>query len=128
MIKNVAHKMVKYVFGGWMAALIDLWFLWLFTDYFGIYYLLSAIFAFIVSFLFWFFFQKIITFESRGNNHIIEWTYFLIFQLVWLGINLFLLWLLSWVLWYNYLYVAIFNKFVVFAWNFFMNYFFNFKD
>ncbi|MCH2188362.1 GtrA family protein [Candidatus Gracilibacteria bacterium] len=128
MIKNVAHKMVKYIFGGGMAAMIDLGFLGLFTDYFGIYYLISAILAFVISFFFGFFFQKIITFESKSDKHIVEGTYFLIFQLIGLGINLFLLWLLSGILGFNYLYVAIFNKFVVFVWNFFMNYFFNFKD
>jgi len=120
MIKNIMHKMIKYVFWWGIAALIDLWFLWLFTDYFGIYYLISAILAFVISFFFWFFYQKIITFESKNEQHIIEWTYFLIFQLIGLGINLLLLWFLSGVLGYNYLYVAILNKFIVFGWNFFM--------
>jgi putative flippase GtrA len=122
-------KFIKYAVGWGIAALIDLTLLWWFTEYLWIYYLLSAVFAFVFSFLFGFYFQKVITFKSKSKSkkHILEWTYFLIFQLIWLALNLILLWFLSGILWFDYILVAIFNKIVIFIWNFLMNYFFNFN-
>jgi len=121
-------KIVKYSFWWWIAAVIDLFFLWFFTEIIWIYYIISAIFSFIISFFIWFLYQKYITFECKKKKYLTQWFLFLIFQLFWLLINLFLLWLLSDKFWFNYLYVAIVNKIIIFAWNFTMNHIFNFKD
>jgi putative flippase GtrA len=132
MVKNlikkfISSKVIKYAFWWWIAALIDLFSLYIFVDIFHIYYILWAILAFCVSFLFWFFYQKYITFSNYDKKHISQWILFLVFQLIWLWINILLLYILVDKFLFYYMYVAILNKFIVFVWNYVMNNYFNFK-
>jgi len=128
LIKNILKmKIIKYIIWWWLAALIDLGALYIFVDIIWVHYISWAIFAFCISFLFWFIFQKYITFTNFDKNHIKQWFLFLIFQLVWLWLNLILLYIFVDNFWFYYLYVAIFNKFIVFMWNYIMNNYFNFK-
>jgi len=120
-------KIFKYWIWWWIWAVVDLFFLWFFTEIMWIYYMFSAIFSFIISFFVWFFFQKYITFWCKKRKHLVQWFLFLIFQLIWLVINLILLWIFVDNLGFNYMYVAVFNKIIIFAWNFAMNHHFNFK-
>lgn len=127
MKRKLLKKIIKYWFWWAIAALLDLSLLWFFTEILGIYYLLSATFSFIIAFSAGFYYQKYITFESKSGKHVVEWLYFFIFQIIWLWLNIFLLWLFSWILWFDYMLIAIINKFIIFAWNFSMNYTFNFN-
>lgn len=120
-------KIVKYIFWWWIAAIIDLWALYLFVEIFHLYYILWAILAFCISFLFWFYYQKYVTFTNYDKKHLKQWLMFLVFQLLWLGINISLLYILAWKFWFYYMYIAILNKFIVFVWNYEMNNYFNFK-
>lgn len=120
-------KILKYWIWGWIWAVTDLFFLWIFTDIAWIYYIYSAILSFCIAFFVWFFFQKYITFWCKKRKHLVQGFLFLIFQLIWLLVNLLLLWILVDKFHYNYMYVAVFNKIIIFAWNFFMNHKFNFK-
>jgi len=126
-LKKITKKIFKYALWGGIAALVDLSILYVLTSIVGIYYLISAIISFIVSFFVWFFFQKYITFENYEKKHISQWFLFLVFQLIWMWLNLLLLYIGVSILWFYYLYVAIFNKIIIFIWNFSMNHFFNFK-
>jgi putative flippase GtrA len=134
-IKNLHHirdwilikKIFRYTIGWGLAALLDLFFLWFFTDILHIYYIYSAILSFIIIFYFGFAFQKYITFENKEKKIIKQWVYFLIFQLIWIWINILLLWVGVSVFKFYYLYVAVFNKWLIFLWNFFMNYIFTFR-
>lgn len=72
---------IRYGIGGSIAALIDLFFLWFFTDVLHIFYLLSQIFAFIISFAFGFYFQKYLTFRDFSGRHMKQGLAFLAFQL-----------------------------------------------
>lgn len=61
------HKIgVKYVFSGGLSALVNLFFLYVLTDIFGIWYLISSIIAFIFSTLASFFLQKLWTFRDNS--------------------------------------------------------------
>lgn len=64
--KSVRHnsKLIRYGIGGGLAALVDLFFLWFFTHFFGIYYLISQALAFVISFTCGFYFQKYLTFRD----------------------------------------------------------------
>jgi len=126
-LKKITKKFFKYALWGWIAALVDLSILYVLTSIVGIYYLISAIISFIISFFVWFFFQKYITFENYEKKHISQWFIFLLFQIIWMWFNLLLLYIGVSILWFYYLYVAIFNKIIIFIWNFSMNHFFNFK-
>lgn len=65
------HKTgVKYMFSGGTAALVNLLFLYILTDIFGIWYLTSSVVAFIFGLLASFFLQKYWTFRESGLDHI----------------------------------------------------------
>lgn len=59
---------VKYLISGSTAAFVDLGLLFVFTDIFGVWYLLSAIIAFIFAFFTSFYLQKFWTFSDRRTE------------------------------------------------------------
>jgi putative flippase GtrA len=126
--KQIIQKWILYVAGGGTAALIDLLFLYIFTDIVGLHYLVSTVGSFCIAFLYGFFFQKYITFKNNAGNFHKQMGLFFIFQIVWLGINAGLLWIFVDQLHFYYLYAAVFNKGLIFIRNFLMNYFYNFKS
>lgn len=119
-------RFLRYIVGGWLWAGINVFFLWLFTDIIWIYYIFSAVLAFLIALIVGFFFQKYITFKDASSRHFQQLFLFFIFQWIGLLIDLFLLWLLVTQCWYYYLYVSIFNKGIIFFRNFIMNHFFTF--
>lgn len=126
-IKQISIKFIKYWIWWTIWAFVDLYFYRYFSEILKIYYLFALIFSFCISFFVWFFFQKYITFEDNKIFFLKQWTKFLIFQLIWLWINIVLMYFFVDVLWFYHLYVAFFNKWIIFLWNFSMNYFFNFN-
>ncbi len=58
-------KMIRYVISGGFATVLDLALLYIFADIIGIWYLLSAIIAFIIAFFASFFLQKYWTFRNK---------------------------------------------------------------
>lgn len=122
------YEIIRYSIGWWLAALLDLFVLWICTDIFSIYYLLSAIIAFIISFTFWYIFQKYITFRDDTKQHLKQWGLFLAFQLIWQGIYMWILRLWVDILWFYYMFVAIVWKWIAFIRNYLSNHYFNFKN
>lgn len=128
MIKKIFKiRFIRYAIWWWLAALLDIFLLWFFTNKLWFFYLYSAILSFIVAFSFWYIYQKYITFWNYSKKHLRQSLLFLLFQLLWQALYLLLLWFLVTIFWFYYLYVAFFWKWVVFLWNYFMNHFFNFK-
>jgi len=125
--KFYSYEFVRYSIGGWLAALLDLFLLWLCTDIFWIYYLISAVIAFILSVSFAFFFQKYITFRDKSKNHFKQWYLFIVFQLVWQWIYMLVLRVWVDILWYYYMFAAIVGKLIAFIRNYLLNRYFNFK-
>ena len=125
--KAFKFKFIRYAIWWWFAAALDIFLMWLFTEKFWIYYVVSACMSFVIAFSLGYLYQKYITFQSYSKKHMKHWTMFLLFQLMWQWLYLFLLWLLAGTFWFYYIYVAIFWKWVVFVWNYVMNYLFNFK-
>jgi len=66
----VKAKILRYIISGGTAAVVDLFLLYAFTDWLGIWYLLSAILAFLVAFMVSFAMQKYWTFKDRSNENI----------------------------------------------------------
>lgn len=63
------HQRVgKYVIAGGTASVVNLFFLYIFTDIFGVWYVLSSVFSFIIAFFLSFTFQKFWTFEDRSTK------------------------------------------------------------
>ena len=120
-------KFIRYAIWWWTAAILDLVLLAFFTEICHIYYIYSSVLSFSLAFSFWYFYQKYITFQNFSKKHLQQSFVFLSIQILWLWINIVLLYLLSNKLWFYYFYVAIFNKFIIFIWNYTMNYLYNFK-
>ncbi|MDD2693553.1 MAG: GtrA family protein [Candidatus Gracilibacteria bacterium] len=125
--KVLSYKIFRYFIGGGLAAGVDLAALYFFVDLLHFHYILGAVCAFVISFLFGFLFQKFITFSAPGGNHLKQGMIFLLFQLVGLGLNLIILSIFVGYFGFYYMYVAIVSKGIIFIWNFTMNHFFNFK-
>ncbi len=119
-------KFIRYSMVGWFGAAINVFFLRFFTDITGIYYIISAILAFIISVVVGFFLQKKFAFKNTSKKHTKQLFLFFVFQWIGLLIDLFLLWLLVDKWWFYYVYVSVFNKWVIFVRNFVMNHFFTF--
>jgi putative flippase GtrA len=64
-----AHiQIIKYIISGGTAAVVDILFLFLFTDIFGWWYIISSICAFLVAFCVSFFLQKFWTFKDNSTK------------------------------------------------------------
>lgn len=86
------HKIGRFLVSGSLATGTNLGVLYVLTDWFGIWYLISATIAFIVAFFISFTLQKFWTFEdgSREGMHF-QAGFFLGYTLVCLGLNTLLL-------------------------------------
>ncbi|MEK7169916.1 MAG: GtrA family protein [Patescibacteria group bacterium] len=74
------QRFFRYLVAGGTAAMVDLGLLYIFTDFFLIHYLWSAIWAFIVSFFVSFLLQKFWTFQNTETDrmHVQMTVYFLV--------------------------------------------------
>lgn len=131
-MRSLIHRVYSYTFiryslWGWLAALLDLCLLYVFTDFLGIYYLYSAILAFVCSVTFAYIFQKYITFKNYSRKHLLQWSLFLVFQLIGQWLYMVLLWLWVDIFHIYYLLIAFWAKIIVFLWNYITNRSFNFK-
>ena len=111
-----------------IATVIDMFFLYIFTDIFWVYYLISQIFSFCISLCFGFLFQKYITFKSTTGNSIRQLLFFFFFQCIWLCINLLILKISVDIFHIHYLLWSLLSKWIVFLWNFIMNNMYNFNQ
>jgi len=66
--KATAAKLIRYLFSGGTAAATDLILLYILTDVFGIWYVLSSVLAFLVAFVVSFILQKFFTFQDHGMD------------------------------------------------------------
>lgn len=62
---HISSQVAKFIVSGGIVALTELSLLYIFTDVFGIWYLFSLVFAFVVAFCLSFSLQKFWTFQNR---------------------------------------------------------------
>ena len=83
-------KIARYIISGGTVAVVDLSLLYLFTDIFGIWYIVSAILAFLMAFLVSFTLQKYWTFKNHSNDYLhVQATRFFVVTVTNLGLNTF---------------------------------------
>lgn len=84
----MGNRIIKFIISGGTAAFVDLLCLYIFTDLFRLWYLLSAVLAFVIAFIVNFNFQKFWTFkgdhEKQGREQLVM---FLIINLINLSLN-----------------------------------------
>jgi putative flippase GtrA len=92
---HISMQILKFLFSGGTVALVELIFLYLFTNIFGIWYILSLILAFLISFVVSFAMQKFWTFDDKRTHQMhIQASSYMFVALANLGVNAVLLYLL----------------------------------
>ena len=113
-------QFIRYGFVGSIAFLIDFVFLFLFTQYLHIFYLISATLSFLIALLFNYIFSVKWVFKKRTELSIsLELILFIIIAIIGLGINDALLWFFTERFSVFYLLSKVFASIVVLFWNFF---------
>lgn len=119
-LKNETFEQaLKYIITGIFCTVLDMLTLYLLTKYLSVYYIISAVFSFIVGVIlnyimstFWVFKIRII--ESRR----LELLYYIIISLVGLVISIFCMWFLTEYFHVHFMVSKFFSLFITFGWNF----------
>lgn len=121
-------QLFRYTFVGGLAFLVDFGTLYILTEYFKIYYLVSAGIAFIFGLTINYFLSVKWVFNSRAmENRMLEFLLFALIGLIGLGLNELFLWILTDILLIYYLLSKIITTIIVYFWNFFARKFLLFK-
>lgn len=107
---HLSMQVVRYLIAGGVAALTEVTLLYVFTQFFGIWYMFSLVFAFVVTFCVSFSLQKFWTFRDKATHRIhLQASSYLLVALTNLAVNAALLYLLVQYagLWYIYAQVLI---------------------
>ena len=117
---NTNVQLFRYTFVGGFAFMIDFGTLYIFTEYFGIHYLLSAGISFILGLLINYFLSIKWVFNNRTmNNRLLEFFLFSGIGLIGLGLNELFIYILTNILLVYYLLSKIITTLIVYFWNFF---------
>lgn len=113
-------QMFRYLFVGGAAFIVDFLSLFILTDFFGIYYLVSAAIAFILGLIANYFLSISWVFNKRKlKNRHIEFGMFAIIGIIGLGFNEIFIWFFTQDLQIYYLISKIFAAIIILFWNFF---------
>jgi putative flippase GtrA len=131
-IKSLSQKLLKYqtdqtriqlfryMFVGGAAFIVDFVSLFILTDFFGIYYLISAAIAFILGLIANYLLSVSWVFNKRTfENRTFEFGIFAIIGIVGLGLNEVFIWFFTQDLQIYYLFSKIFAAAIILFWNFF---------
>lgn len=126
LITNILHsnssffQLIRYGFVGGVAFIADYAFLYVFTEYVGLPYLLSAAISFIIGLIVNYALSILFVFSSRvfESKHT-EFIIFAIIGVAGLGWNEVIMYLCSSVIGLHYMLAKIISAVIVFFWNFF---------
>jgi putative flippase GtrA len=119
---------IKYfVFAG-VATVVDLSILFILTEFFSVYYILSAGIAYSAGMLTNFTLNKFLTFENNDTQYAKQFSKFFIIALIGLGLNQLIIYLLveNFEIWY--MFARVISLFIVFSWSYLGNKHFTFRD
>jgi putative flippase GtrA len=120
-------QFIKYCIVGATAAAVDFSALYIFTEFFGIYYLISNFFAFIFSASTNFLLNKFWTFRNRSSAYLKQFTKFFIVVIIGVAFGTLLMYLFTEKggLWY--MYSKILTIGIILFWNYTGNKYLTFK-
>ena len=111
-------EFAKYVIVGVIVTAIDFILLYIFVEFFSMWYMLAATFSFIIALTISFFLNKFWTFKNKEKNIPSQMTKFVIVNLIGLGINLGVLYILVEFFFIWYLLAKVFATTFAVLWNF----------
>jgi putative flippase GtrA len=128
-IQNLLKKyqFLRFLIIGGIAAFADILLLYIFTEFFGIYYIISGICSFIIVTTLAFFSHKKITFACERRDILRQIMVFFSVNIAGLGLYLGILYFGTDILGFYYILVAIVDKFIVLGWNYTLNKFITFR-
>ena len=110
----------RYIFVGGIAFLVDIGSLYVFTDFFGIFYLISAAVAFIMGLITNYMLSICWVFNRRTlDNKTIEFSVFAMIGIIGLVLNELLIWFFTAEMNFFYLISKILAAIIILFWNFF---------
>ncbi len=113
-------QLFRYLFVGGMAFIVDFLSLFILTDFFGVYYLISAAIAFILGLIANYFLSISWVFNKRTlKNRHFEFGVFAVIGIIGLGFNEVFIWFFTQELQIYYLISKIFAAIIILFWNFF---------
>jgi putative flippase GtrA len=113
-------QLFRYFFVGGIAFLADIGTLFILTNYFKLYYLFSALIAFILGLIINYFLSVKWVFNDRViGNRFLEFLIFGLIGIIGLGLNELFLWILTDIFMIYYLLSKIITTGFVYFWNFF---------
>ncbi len=116
---NLFIQLFRYIFVGGTAFVVDFFFLYFFSDICGIYYLISAVFSFIISVLVNYFMSTKWVFNQNNiQNKVLEFNLFIIISTIGLGFTEILLFVFTDIIGMYYLISKIISAIIVLFWNF----------
>lgn len=116
---NTLIQFIRYFFVGGLAFAVDFVFLYLLTNQFKLYYLISAAISFILGLVVNYFLSKAWVFnKSVIENRFIEFGIFALIGIIGLLANELFMWLFTERAHIHYLLSKIITAFIVFLWNF----------
>jgi len=120
-VDNTFIQLFRYTFVGGFAFIIDFGSLFIFTEFFGIYYLISAPIAFILGLVTNYILSIVWVFNKRKfKNKSFEFWIFTFIGIVGVGLNEFFIWFFTEYVHLYYLTSKILSTGFVFLWNFYV--------
>jgi len=116
---NIIIQLFRYVFVGGTAFVVDFFFLYFFSDICGIYYLISAVFSFIISVLVNYVMSTRWVFNQDNiENKVVEFNLFMLISTIGLVFTEILLYFFTDICGMHYLISKIISAVIVLFWNF----------
>ena len=116
---NIMIQFFRYVFVGGTAFVVDFFFIYFFSDICGIYYLVSAVFSFIISVLVNYVMSTRWVFNQDNiENKVVEFNLFMLISTIGLVFTEILLYFFTDICGIHYLISKIISAVIVLFWNF----------
>ena len=116
---NIIIQLFRYVFVGGTAFVVDFFFIYFFSDICGIYYLISAVFSFIISVLVNYVMSTRWVFNQDNiENKVVEFNLFMLISTIGLVFTEILLYFFTDICGIHYLISKIISAVIVLFWNF----------
>jgi len=117
---KLSVQFFRYITVGGIASLFDIGLLYLLTDSFGVYYLISAAISFLAGVIVNYTLSRLWVFDRNRYSFVPEFSVFFLIGMVGLGLNELILYVFVefFSLWY--IFAKIISVIVVFCWNFFL--------
>lgn len=113
-------QLIRYGFVGGVAFVADYASLYIFTEWLGVQYLVSAAIAFIIGLTFNYILSNLIVFTThRLNNRWLEFSIFAIIGVIGLGLNELIMFCACEMIGMHYMIAKLISTALVFFWNFF---------